>query len=120
VPQHAFKKHVMMLGIVTLLLCIGFISFDTSGVTTTDPFSMTQFHNSLDMAIKSINNTDGSTLDPTTLESKLSKLITWNQEYHNLKLGVKYLGIGIYCVYFLYVCLIANWRYLLRDKIKEF
>ena len=123
VPQHAFRKHVMMLGIVTLLLCVNFISFDTSSIVgNQDEFAVRQFKNNLDMALKGINTSTDDLIkaDQLNFESSLYKLLTINEEYSNMKIIIKYLFIVGYCLYFLYVCLIANWRYILRNKLKEF
>jgi len=122
VPQHAFKKHVTLLGIVTLIICVGFISFDTTGIAGTNEFAMSQFKNNLDMAIKSINDHSEvmGNINRSDLESSLSRLIVSNTEYNNLKTSIKYVALFAYFLYFVYVCLIANWRYILRTKLKEF
>jgi len=120
VPQHAFKKHVALLGIVTLVLCIGFISLDTTLHVETHNFNVSQFKNSMNLAIKSFNTTETNEIDHSDLESSLSKLILSNQEYNSLKSFIKFGALAIYVIYFLYVCLIANWRFILRTKLKEF
>ena len=124
VPQHTFRKHVMMLGIVTLLLCVSFISFDTSGIVDNqNEFAVRQFKNNLDIALKSINTStsDGLTkVEQLNFESLLFKLLTNDEEYNNMKIIIKYLFIVGYCLYFIYICLIANWRFILRNKLKEF
>jgi hypothetical protein len=121
VPQHAFKKHVALLGIVTLVLCIGFISLDTTLHGAQQQFSVTQFKNNIDLAIKSFN-TSGSAdnTDTSEMQTSLSKLILSNQEYNSLKTFVKYIAFTAYFVYLIYVCLIANWRFILRTKLKKF
>ena len=115
-PPHTFKKHVGMLGLFTILICCyGLIGKGADGdVQLFYPRSLDEFKNSNTFSLKGINRPGNQEFD-TMMES----LIKANQEYSSIKDMAKMLVTTSYIIYFIYVLLITNWRYLLKIKNKK-
>jgi len=112
-PPHTFKKHVGMLGLFTILICCyGLIGRGADdNVQLFYPKSLNEFKNSNAFSVKGIKTQE--------FENMMGELIKANQEYDSLKNMAKMLVTTSYIIYFIYVLLITNWRYLLRIKSKK-
>lgn len=120
-PNHPFKKHVTMLGVVTLLLCV-------FGFATSDPGTGGAVSNQLTMeAFKLLSVKDAdvqtNTSDTLSLYSKqMEQLINNYIQTQEKSLTVqifKIVAVLGYVFYFGYVCLVAK-RTVFRGKLKYF
>ena len=118
-PPNTFKKHAMFLGMLTILICASSFlggSSDNS-VQPFYPRTLDEFRNSNTMGLK---NVDHEGHHPSDLEKSLSALLKANEEYNSLKSWLKGLFTTSYIIYFIYVLLITNWKYIFfRYKNKK-
>jgi hypothetical protein len=119
-PPHTFKKHAMFLGMLTILICASsFIGGGSdNGVQPFYPRTLDEFKNNYSMGLKNVDN-DLAGNHQTDLEKSLSALLKANQEYNSWKSLVKLIFTTSYIIYFIYVLLITNWKYLFRMKNKK-
>jgi len=119
-PPHTFKKHAMFLGMLTILICAS--SFLGGGSdNSVQPFyprTLDEFKNNYSMGLKNVDHE--VTGNQSDLEKSLSALLKANQEYNSWKSLVKLIFTTSYIIYFIYVLLITNWKYLFRMKSKKF
>jgi len=122
-PPHTFKKHAMFLGMLTILICASsFIGGSSdSGIKPFYPRTLDEFKNNYSMGLKNIDidpDAPGSSIK-NDLDKSISDLLKANEEYNSLKSLIKTLFTTSYIIYFIYVLLITNWKYLFRMKSKK-
>jgi hypothetical protein len=116
-PQ-TYKKHVGILSIVTIMICISY------GIVAHTPISGGSliydhnFKNNMAFAIKSIN-TEAHGIDKDELMGTLSQV--WNQieTFNSIKSVIKWTVIAGYFMYVGFILSITNWRNIFNSKKKQ-
>lgn len=117
-PVHTFKKHVTMLSVVTIMICISY------GIVAHTPMSgggmdypgLAKFK-SISFSPQGVDDYSQK-LDKSDIE-QIHALVDEVTLFNSIKSVLKWGSIVVYLVYFGFVVSITNWGYLLSSKKKK-
>lgn len=115
-PAHTFKKHVGILSVVTIMICISYGIVARTPITTGGmyPTGGTDFRNLGQWLTKSVD-----TEKESEFKMSLTALIEEVEMYNFIKGVVKWVLIAGYFTYVGFILSITNWRNIFNSKKKQ-